>query len=110
VDRLWPRGVRKDVLSLDAWAKEGAPSRALRRWFAHDPRRWREFAARYRRELQASTARATLKDLVRRATTGTVTLVHGARDEEHNDAVVLRGMLQRRVRSRARESKASGAG
>jgi uncharacterized protein YeaO (DUF488 family) len=107
IDRLWPRGVRKRALSLDAWTKEVAPSHALRRWFAHDPRRWREFAARYRRELQASTARATLKDLARRAATGTVTLVYGARDEEHNDAVVLRDTIKRRARSRANESSSA---
>jgi uncharacterized protein YeaO (DUF488 family) len=95
IDRLWPRGVRKNVLALDAWAKEIAPSHALRRWFAHDPRRWREFAAKYRRELRASPARATLKDLTRRAASGTVTLIYGARDEEHNNAVVLRDTMRR---------------
>jgi uncharacterized protein YeaO (DUF488 family) len=105
IDRLWPRGVRKGDLSLDAWTKELAPSHALRHWFAHDPRRWQEFAVRYRRELQASEARATLKDLARRATTGTVTLVYGARDEEHNNAVVLRNTIKRRAQSpRARRS------
>ena len=100
IDRLWPRGVRKDALSLDAWAKEVAPSHALRRWFAHDPDRWREFVARYRRELHAPMARATLKDFARRAARGTVTLVYGARDEEHNDAVVLRDAIRRRSAAR----------
>jgi uncharacterized protein YeaO (DUF488 family) len=102
IDRLWPRGVRKDALSLDAWTKDVAPSHVLRRWFAHDPRRWREFVARYRRELHAPSARAALEDLARRATTGTVTLIYAARDEEHNDAVVLRGMIKQRARSRAK--------
>jgi uncharacterized protein YeaO (DUF488 family) len=100
VDRLWPRGVRKEALSLDAWAREVAPSHALRRWFAHDPRRWRAFVAKYRRELRAPQPRSTLRDLARRATKGTVTLVYAARDEKHNDAVVLRGAIGRRSRSR----------
>jgi uncharacterized protein YeaO (DUF488 family) len=107
IDRLWPRGVRKDALSLDAWTREVAPSHALRRWFAHDPRRWREFVARYRRELRAPAARTTLQDLTRRATTGTITLIYAARDEEHNGAVVLRDRIERSARSRA--SKASSA-
>ena len=110
VDRLWPRGVRKEDLSLDAWAKDVAPSHALRRWFAHDPRRWREFALRYRRELQAPAARAALGDLASRAARGTVTLVYAAHDEDHNDAVVLRRLLERRARSRRRAVPARDSG
>jgi len=102
IDRLWPRGVRKEALSLDAWTRDVAPSHALRLWFAHDPGRWREFVAKYRRELQAPGARSTLRDLARRAATSTVTLVYAARDEEHNDAVVLRNAIERHVRSRMR--------
>lgn len=109
VDRLWPRGVRKTALALDAWTKTVAPSDALRRWFAHDPQRWREFGSRYRRELRAPAARATLADLVKRATTGTVTLVHAARDETHNDAVVLRDAIARRMRSRRRTARRGAA-
>jgi len=110
VDRLWPRGVRKEDLSLDAWAKDVAPSHAPRRWFAHDPRRWREFALRYRRELQAPAARAALGDLASPAARGTVTLVYAAHDEDHNDAVVLRRLLERRGRSRRRAVPARDSG
>lgn len=94
VDRLWPRGLKKEALRLDLWAKDLAPSPALRRWFGHDPARFREFAERYRAELRAAPARALLAELARRAAGGTVTLVYGARDEEHNGAVVLRDAIQ----------------
>jgi uncharacterized protein YeaO (DUF488 family) len=98
IDRLWPRGIRKDDLVLDAWAKELAPSTALRRWFGHDPRRWRPFTLRYREELRAPAARAILDELARRAGARPLTIVYGARDEVHNDAVVVRGELERRRR------------
>jgi uncharacterized protein YeaO (DUF488 family) len=104
IDRLWPRGVRKEALALDVWAKELAPSGDLRRWFGHDPGRWKGFAERYRRELRAPAARERLDDLARRAATGTVTLVYGARDEQHNDAVVVRDEIARRLRMRASRS------
>ena len=104
VDRLWPRGVRKEDLALAAWTKSLAPSHALRRWFAHDPRRWREFVARYRRELRAPGAGEALRDLARRATASVVTLVYAARDETHNDAVVVRSALASRVRSRPKRT------
>jgi uncharacterized protein YeaO (DUF488 family) len=100
VDRLWPRGVRKPDLRLAAWARELAPSDRLRRWFGHDPDRWKGFVARYRRELKAPAARDTLRALARRARRETVTIVYAARDLEHNDAVVLRKELERR-RTRA---------
>ena len=104
VDRLWPRGVRKEDLSLAAWTKDLAPSHALRRWFGHDPRRWRAFIARYRRELRAPGAGKALRDLARRAATSTVTLVYAARDATHNDAVVLRSAIASRVRSRPKRT------
>ncbi len=93
VDRLWPRGVKKEAARLDLWAKDLAPSPALRTWFGHDPARFAEFARRYHAELRAGPARALLAELARRAAHGTVTLVYGARDEEHNGAVVLRDAL-----------------
>lgn len=96
VDRLWPRGVAQKQLVLDAWHRELAPSDALRRWFAHDPERWEEFVSRYQEELRASEASALLEDLARRARAGTVTLVYAARDEQHNNAVVLRDEVARR--------------
>lgn len=94
VDRLWPRGVTKVRAAVDRWAKDVAPSPALRKWFAHDPARFREFAGRYRRELRQAGARETLEELAERAAHETVTLVYGARDEVHNGAVVLQGVLQ----------------
>ncbi len=101
VDRLWPRGIKQEALRLDAWAKDLAPSPALRTWFGHEPERFREFARRYHAELRAPSARALLADLTRRAAHGTVTLVYGARDEEHNGAVVLRDAIEDALRSHA---------
>jgi len=94
VDRLWPRGVRKADLRLDAWLKDIAPSADLRRWFGHDPSRFDEFAARYRRELRRGTAAEALAALQRRMSQGPVTLVYAAHDEAHNGAVVLRSELE----------------
>lgn len=107
VDRLWPRGLTKEQLRLDAWHKELAPSDALRRWFAHDPKRWGEFVRRYQEELRTTEASALLDDLAHRAAEGTVTLVYGARDEQHNNAVVLRDEIERRSR-RAKRPPAGG--
>jgi uncharacterized protein YeaO (DUF488 family) len=98
VERLWPRGIRKQALDLDAWEKELAPSDELRRWFGHDPQRWAEFKRRYRREIERSAADEQLRALARRAARGTVTLVFSARDGEHNNAVVLKEALERRAR------------
>ena len=93
VDRLWPRGLRKADAAVDRWMKDIAPSTELRQWFGHDPERWQEFRRRYARELQQhATAIDELRELARH---GTVTLVFGARDEEHNDAVALREVLLR---------------
>jgi uncharacterized protein YeaO (DUF488 family) len=91
VDRLWPRGVAKKRAALDLWMKEIAPSTELRRWFGHDPKRWPEFQARYRAELDDHAAE--LAQLRSHARKGTVTLLFGARDVEHNEAVVLREIL-----------------
>ena len=91
IDRLWPRGVSKEAAGLDAWAKELAPSPELRRWFGHDPERFEEFRLRYRDELTAQWQ--ALDELRRRARRGSVTLVYGARDTEHNGAVVLAELL-----------------
>jgi uncharacterized protein YeaO (DUF488 family) len=102
VDRLWLRGVRREALRLGLWAKDLAPSPSLRQWFGHDPGRFREFTQRYQAELQAAPARTLLADLARRAAVGTVTLVFGARDEEHNGAVVLRDAIADVPRVRAR--------
>lgn len=91
VDRLWPRGVRKDALALTAWLKDFAPSDALRHWFGHDPARWAEFRRRYRAELKSQpTVLQPLRDALSH---GVVTLVYSAHDEAHNQAVVLREYL-----------------
>ncbi len=102
VDRLWPRGVKKQSLRLDLWAKDLAPSPDLRIWFGHDPERFHEFARRYHGELRAAPARALLAELARRAAHGSVTLVYAARDEEHNGAVVLRDAIDEGPRAHAR--------
>jgi uncharacterized protein YeaO (DUF488 family) len=103
VDRLWPRGLRKADAQLDEWLKDVAPSPELRRWFGHEPSRFREFRERYKRELRSEAAQAALVELARRAARQTVTLVYSAHDERHNNAVVLARELERRVsRSRAK--------
>ena len=101
VDRLWPRGVSKDAARLDAWVRELAPSPGLRRWFGHDPARFAEFTRRYTQELRAGPAQAALADLTRRAARGAVTLVYGARDEQHNGAAVLRDLVEDALRTHA---------
>lgn len=95
VDRVWPRGVSRDELEIENWLKEVAPSAELRKWFGHDPQRWNEFRRRYRQELAVKQdALAPLLDAGRR---GTVTLVYGARDEQHNQAVVLKQLLEEQL-------------
>jgi uncharacterized protein YeaO (DUF488 family) len=95
VDRVWPRGVSKSAAHLDLWMKEIAPSNALRKWFAHDPARWSEFQRRYRSELRAQPELTReLKRLLKEHPT--TTLLFGARDEEHNQAVALRAFLSPR--------------
>ena len=94
VDRLWPRGVSRDAAKIDLWLQDIAPSAALRKWFAHDPAKWAEFRRRYKAELKQEPARAALaelKGLLKKRKT--VTLVYGARDEERNQAVVIRGVV-----------------
>jgi uncharacterized protein YeaO (DUF488 family) len=93
VDRVWPRGRSKDALALDDWAKALAPSAGLRKWFGHDPKRWKNFQARYRKELTGQNE--LLRSLLKSAGKRPVTLVYGAKDENHNQAVVLRDMLAR---------------
>jgi uncharacterized protein YeaO (DUF488 family) len=95
VDRVWPRGRSKDVLAIDEWLREIAPSTELRKWFAHDPRRWNDFQERYLTELDAPEQKERLHALLAAAGKRPITLVYGAKDEEHNQAVVLRGLLTR---------------
>jgi DNA-3-methyladenine glycosylase len=92
VDRLWPRGVAKANAAVDLWLREIGPSDELRKWFGHDPERFAEFATKYHAELDDNPAMQQLRELI--ASHGTVTLVYSAKDEEHNQAVVLAGYLR----------------
>ena len=103
VERLWPRGMRKEALRLDAWVKDVAPSTELRKWFSHRVDRWTEFQRRYRRELSAH--RDAWSPILEASKRGPVTLVYSAHDPEHNAAVVLRDYLTRRALKRAPRPK-----
>jgi uncharacterized protein YeaO (DUF488 family) len=92
VDRLWPRGVSKARAAISLWLKDVAPSTELRKWFGHDPARWKAFERKYRKELEGQ--QGAIKLLRGKARKGAVTLVYGARDREHNEAVVLKTLLQ----------------
>ena len=93
VDRLWPRGLTKEKANVDLWLKEIAPSTSLRKWFDHDPGKWKEFQKRYQQELNNNKEQvALLKEQLKK---GAVTLVYGAKDEEHNEALVLKEWLGR---------------
>lgn len=94
VDRLWPRGVSKGKADLDEWFRTLAPSDELRRWFGHDPDRWDEFRRRYRAELARSDNQLELDRLVELVRRGRATLVFAAHDQAHNNAVVLRGLIE----------------
>ncbi len=93
VDRVWPRGISKERARLADWRKDLAPSTPLRKWFGHDPAKWREFRTRYRAELKRSGRSDALKELAKLSRRKTVTLVYGAADEQHNQAVALKGFL-----------------
>lgn len=97
VDRLWPRGVKKEAAAVDHWFRDLAPSTELRQWFGHDVGRWREFQRRYAAELKHHAE--LLDELLRLGHEGTLTLVFAARDEEHNDAVVLKQVLLERSKA-----------
>ncbi len=93
VDRLWPRGIKKELLRLDHWAKELAPSTKLRKWFDHDPERWDEFQRRYEKELEERNAelRQLMKDL---GDSQTILLIYAAKDQHHNHAIILQRVLE----------------
>lgn len=101
VERLWPRGLRREGMRLDGWAKDAAPSTELRRWFGHDPAKWAEFRRRYTRELDANPK--GWQPLAEAAAADELTLLYSARDRAHNSAVVLRDYLNRHARQ-ARQS------
>ncbi len=99
VDRVWPRGMRKDDLHFAEWAKDLAPSTKLRQWFGHDPKRWSEFRRRYERELSEPTSQALMERILDDAKKHAVlTLVYSAKDEEHNQAVVLCDLFTRKLK------------
>lgn len=96
VDRLWPRGKKKVDLRLDAWAKDISPSTELRQWFNHDPQRWVEFCKRYKAELRAPEIKHAIAEIVHAAAKhASMTLIYGAKDTLHNDAVVLLPIFKR---------------
>ena len=101
VDRLWPRGVTKEGARISSWMKELGPTTELRKWFGHDPSRWEEFRRRYAVELKARGRQVLLGDLAERSRRGAVTLVFGARDREHNHAIVLKNIIEEIARKAA---------
>ena len=105
VERLWPRGVKKQNLKLEGWLKDVAPSSELRRWFGHDPEKWGEFRRRYVRELEQHAD--SWQPLLARARRGGVTLVYSTHDTEHNNAVVLKYFLEAKLRHRAASRRAA---
>jgi uncharacterized protein YeaO (DUF488 family) len=96
VERLWPRGIKKESLKMKAWLKEVAPSPELRKWFAHDPDKWTEFKKRYRAELKSDPA--AWKPILEAAEQGDVTLLYSARDTEHNSALLLKSFLEKQMK------------
>ena len=100
VDRLWPRGLSKERAKVDLWLKDVAPSTELRKWFQHDPAKWTEFQKRYKQELKSKSD--DLDVIKEKLHQGPVTLLYGAKDEEHNEAVVLLSLLRSMLRSMPR--------
>ncbi len=92
IDRLWPRGIKKEDARIDEWLKDIAPSEELRKWFSHEPSKWAEFKRRYREELKDK--RELIDRLRSEAGKGTLTLLYAAKDREHNNAVVLKEVIE----------------
>jgi uncharacterized protein YeaO (DUF488 family) len=105
VERLWPRGVKKENLRVEAWLKDVAPSTELREWFEHDPAKWDEFRRRYFRELEKHPE--AWQPLLSRGRRGRVTLVYSSHDTEHNNALALKEFLERKIKSASAASKAA---
>ncbi len=100
VDRLWPRVIKKEEAHVEKWMRDLGPSNELRHFFGHDPTRWQEFRRRYLAELKRPEVKALLAELEGLARNGTLTLVYSARDEEHNQAVVLKELLEKQLSKR----------
>ena len=98
IERLWPRGIKRERLQLQAWLKDIAPSTELRQWFAHDPIKWVQFQRRYTKELRADAA--ALQSLTDAARRGTVTLLYSAHDTDHNSALVLKAFLEQELKTK----------
>ena len=98
VDRLWPRGIKKENLDAKAWLKDVAPSNELRNWYHHEPARWTEFRKRYFAELKESPQ--AWQPLLEAARRGTITLLYSAKNTEDNNAVALKEFLAKRSRAR----------
>jgi uncharacterized protein YeaO (DUF488 family) len=95
VDRLWPRGLKKEDIKINLWLKEVAPSNELRKWFSHDPSRWKEFCKRYKQELtKHEEKKKALLHLIEMARSEDLTLVYGAKDKEHNNAQALKEIIE----------------
>jgi uncharacterized protein YeaO (DUF488 family) len=107
VERLWPRGVSKAKLRVDAWLKEAGPSTELRKWFSHDPEKWNEFRRRYFRELDSR--REAWQPILSAARRGTVTLVYSSHDAQHNNAVALQEYVQAKTRRPPTSNRAVAA-
>jgi uncharacterized protein YeaO (DUF488 family) len=105
VERLWPRGIKKTALHFDAWLKEVAPSTELRKWFSHDPEKWREFQRRYVRELRS--AKESWQPIVKAARRGRVTLLYSSHDAEHNNAVALKKFVEKKLNIKPRRAPAA---
>lgn len=98
VDRLWPRGIKKEELDFDEWAKELSPSKELRNFFSHDKDKWRDFSSRFKKELKSKNAKDKILFLAKQAKKKNVTLIYSAKDEEHNNAIVLQKVIEEEMK------------
>ncbi len=103
VERLWPRGIKKEALPMEAWCKEAGPSTELRKWFSHDPEKWTEFQRRYRAELDERPQ--AWQPMLDAAKEGPITLLYSSHDTEHNNAVALQGYLEKHLPTHSRHRK-----
>jgi uncharacterized protein YeaO (DUF488 family) len=106
VERLWPRGIKKEALRMTGWLKEVAPRNELRQWFNHDPAKWKEFQRRYRAELNGKPE--TWQSLLTAAKAGAVTLLFSAHDQEHNNALVLKASLEEQLKRGHKKRSSAG--
>lgn len=110
VDRIWPRGISKERARIVAWRKDLAPTKSLRKWFGHESTRWAEFRRRYQRELRAPGMVEELRNLAQMSRNKTITLVYSAADERHNQAVVLKSLIEKCLRVSSKRNARGLAG